>query len=307
MTAESRGVLLSLLEPETTVEAFFRDVWQQRAYESHGRPDRFANLFDHVAFERALGDCEGLKASSHDARGWPVETPIGRVEARAAYERGATVCLSSIRNDPRLDRFRRGFATDVRHAGEPCFNCYYSPDGHGFGLHLDDHPVFILQIEGRKRWRYSTRPGVAHPLTTITFAPGVALVQVPWRGAIARPDESAFAETILEPGDVLYLPEGTWHSASAIGSSLALTLAIDRATPLDLVQQAVLARVAECPSLRFNLPGVTAAAADAAVVPPELREPLEDALQRLRQIVGDLRAEDLYRVWQQLAATHEGR
>ena len=42
--------------------------------------------------------------------------------------------------------------------------CYLSPRGYGFNAHFDAHIVTQLQIEGRKRWRYSVRPGVVDPL-----------------------------------------------------------------------------------------------------------------------------------------------
>lgn len=65
----------------------------------------------------------------------------------------------------------------------------------------------------------------------------------PWE-LVEGPAELDVEEVVLEPGDVLCLPGGTWHAAKAIGYSLALNLAF---TPLPFGQilQAVLAHAVQ--------------------------------------------------------------
>jgi len=282
---------------------FFANVWQRRSLHVRGEARRFAHLFDADALRRAAPACERVKVGTSDARGWPAEAPLAAARIDEAFAAGATVCLQVITGVPALDELRARFARELLQAGEPCFNCYWSPDGKGFALHLDDHPVFVLQVSGRKRWRYSKTPGLAQPLSTVSFPPGVPFVRLPW-GVVQRPDESGFAEAVLEPGDVLYLPQGTWHAAAAVGESLALTLAFDRATPLDLVQRAVGAFVAAHPELRHNLPGFPAGGVAPDAPPAELGEALASALASLQGLVAGLRVEDLYRLWREDAARH---
>jgi hypothetical protein len=93
---------------------------------------------------------------------------------------------------------------------------------HGFDVHWDDHDVFVLQVAGRKRWRVHgpTRPFPMHR----------DVVDPP------RPDGEPVAEYLLDDGDVLYVPRGHWHDASAIGEpSLHLTFGFTPATGVDLV------------------------------------------------------------------------
>lgn len=288
--------LLTGLEPAT----FFAEYWERRPLLLRGAPGRFAGLFSPAAFDRASGHCDHLKVSRRDPRGRPQEYPIAPEGAAAAFAAGGTLCASGIHGDPALDGFLRAFAGEVASAGEVAFNAYYSPDGKGFALHLDDHPVWILQIAGSKRWRYSPEP-LINPLTTVTFPPGVQEVTLPWCGTLPRPDESRFLEGVLAPGDLLYLPAGTWHEAAAIGSSLALTLATDRATPLDLIQEAFLERVRHRRDLQRNLPGAWAREADAADRRAALRAELDSALGKLRAVVADIGAGDLERVWRHRA------
>lgn len=295
------GRALDCLLGDVSREHFFARVWQQRALFTHGPADRFSGLFDMAAFARAARECETLKAVVKDAGGSQVEVPLRPEQVDAAFASGATICAQLVR-DPVLDAFRAAFAGDIRHAGAPVFNVYFSPDGRGFGLHVDDHPVWILQIEGSKRWWYSPEPGIPNALTTISFAPGVQTVTLPW-GVVERPDESGFVETVLEAGDALYLPEGSWHKAAATGRSLALTLAVSRSDGLQLVQRALGPLVASSPVLLGNLPGFPAEQLGADV-PERLRAPLDETLRQLRMLLDGLSTADLYAAWRGLAAEH---
>src|SRR5207244_11533076 len=80
-------------------------------------------------------------------------------------------------------------------------NMYLTPAGaQGFGPHFDDHDVFIVQIEGYKRWRlYESARKLPLKFEDLI---------VP-RERLVGPVE----EVRLEPGDLLYLPPGFVHEA----------------------------------------------------------------------------------------------
>ena len=111
----------------------------------------------------------------------------------------------------------------------------------GYGVHWDDHDVVVCQLEGRKRWR------VYGPTR---LAPLHEDVEMP-----APPPERPIAEFVLEPGDVLYLPRGWWHTASASeGSpSLHLTCGLTAVTGVDLLAW-VSATLRLDPTVRTDLP-----------------------------------------------------
>lgn len=291
--------LLGDLAPGT----FLADYWQKLPLHVGGRPRRFAELFDAAAFRHATRHCASLKVSVRDLLGRVRERPLAPDQVEAALRANGTVCISEIRDNPRLDAFMAGFADELMQAGELSFNCYCSPDGQGFALHLDDHPVWILQVEGHKQWWYSPQP-FDNPLTTVSFPPGVALAQLPWSAPLARPDEADFINVTLAPGDVLYLPEGTWHRAAAAGRSLALTLACSRVSALDLVREVIGRRVAGERALNRNLSGIGAGLKHGIAPARVEAESLAEALAGLRAMLAEVSEHDLLQAWQTLANKH---
>ncbi|GES27686.1 hypothetical protein San01_01730 [Streptomyces angustmyceticus] len=96
-------------------------------------------------------------------------------------------------------------------------NMYCSwPEQQGFDQHHDDHEVFILQIEGTKRWVVSEET-YKYPLDKYNNV----------SDDTGEPKGPPYIETELHPGDVLYIPRGHWHYAVAGDEpSLHLTLGV---------------------------------------------------------------------------------
>jgi hypothetical protein len=163
---------------------------------------------------------------------------------------GSTVVLQGLhRLWPPLIEFADQLAADLGHPTQ--VNAYITPpSSRGFSPHYDVHDVFVLQVAGEKHWRIH-EPVLADPLRT-----------QPWTDREAEVAAAAEAEpvidAVLRPGDVLYLPRGFLHSATALGEiSAHLTIGIHPVTrwaaaesALDLVR----AMAAEDPQLRGSLP-----------------------------------------------------
>jgi len=81
----------------------------------------------------------------------------------------------------------------------------YAEDQGSVGPHVDDYDVFLIQAEGRRRWRISTRADA--PLGLV---PDLEV-------KILERFESDH-DWLLEPGDILYLPPGIPHWGVAEGA-----------------------------------------------------------------------------------------
>jgi 50S ribosomal protein L16 3-hydroxylase len=81
----------------------------------------------------------------------------------------------------------------------------WASDGGGVGPHLDSYDVFLLQVQGRRRWRIARVRSAAER----AFVEGLPL-------KILQRFEPT-QDWVLEPGDLLYLPPGWAHDGVAVG------------------------------------------------------------------------------------------
>ncbi|MGH8825750.1 MAG: cupin domain-containing protein, partial [Jiangellaceae bacterium] len=164
----------------------------------------------------------------------------------ARYAGGATLVLQGLhRLWPPLIEFAGRLAAEL--AAPVGVNAYLTPAGNrGFATHYDTHDVFVLQVGGRKRWRVH-EPVLIDPLERQSWAGRADEV-----AAVA--ESPPVLDTVLEPGDSLYLPRGWLHAAEALGEpSIHLTLGVRAVTRYALVE-ALLALAADEVALRSGFP-----------------------------------------------------
>ena len=122
---------------------------------------------------------------------------------------GATIVLQGLhRIWPPLRAFTQDLAGSLGCAVQA--NAYLTPAGNtGFQTHYDTHDVFVLQIAGRKHWRIH-EPAYADPLERQAWG-GLA------DEVSAQSAGPPYLDHVMAPGDLLYLPRGWLHAASALG------------------------------------------------------------------------------------------
>ncbi|MEV8449481.1 cupin domain-containing protein [Streptomyces parvus] len=247
-------------------EEFARDVWGRTASLTRGASG-FADVFSPSAvdelisrrglrtpFLRVAKDGATLPSSSFTAPAGVGATVADQLDDTAlwrAFADGATLVLQALHRtwEPVADLVS-GLSAELGHPVQA--NAYVTPpQNRGFDAHYDVHDVFVLQIEGAKRWVIH-EPVLPDPLR-----------DQPWtdhRAAVA--DRAAHGtphlDTMLRPGDVLYLPRGWLHSAQAQGEvSIHLTLGVHAWTRYALAEQltrAALAALGDDPAMRRSLP-----------------------------------------------------
>jgi len=182
------------------------------------------------------------------------------------YAGGATLVLQGLhRIWPPLTDYARRLGAELRQPLQ--VNAYLTPAGNkGFATHYDTHDVFVLQVDGTKRWRIHD-PVLPEPLERQGWGGHADEV-----GAVV--DGPATLDVVLAPGDALYLPRGWLHSAQAQGErSLHLTFGVRALTRYALVEE-LLQLAAEDPRLRATLP-YAMDVADPEAVAPELARTVE--------------------------------
>ncbi len=151
------------------------------------------------------------------------------------YDDGATMVLQGLQlTDPALGRAANNIALAL---DEPVqINAYLSPaNARGLELHFDFHDVFVLQLDGCKRWRvWEPLPRTRDPIKSRTRIP------LPTLDELGEP----LLDLTLTTGDCLYLPRGFPHAAETIeAASSHLTFGVLAVTWQRAVRHAVDAAV----------------------------------------------------------------
>jgi hypothetical protein len=142
---------------------------------------------------------------------------------------GTTVVLQGVhRTWQPVGRLSAELAAELGHPVQ--VNAYITPpQSQGFASHYDTHDVFVLQVAGRKQWRVH-EPVLASPMPDEPW-------EVVREQVVAQAERIPVIDTVLEPGDCLYLPRGFLHSAVALGgTSVHLTFGIHAVTERDVVR-----------------------------------------------------------------------
>jgi 50S ribosomal protein L16 3-hydroxylase len=165
-----------------------------------------------------------------------------------------------------LDRFR--FVPDARLDD---LMVSYATNGGGVGPHFDSYDVFLLQVQGRRRWRIGR---LAEPQL---------LDDVPLR---ILANFEAEQEFVLEPGDMLYLPPRWAHDGVAEGECMTASIGFRAPRRSELVRE-LLVRVLEDEeddqSPLYRDPQQTAVERPAAVPQGLQQFALESVAELLRQ------------------------
>jgi ribosomal protein L16 Arg81 hydroxylase len=188
---------------------------------------------------------------------------------------GHTVVLQGLhRLWPPLIDFAGALTTDLGHPVQ--VNAYITPSSsQGFSAHYDVHDVFVLQIAGEKRWRIHA-PVHRNPLPDQPWADRRSAVE-------ARAQETPVIDTVLRPGDALYLPRGYLHAAEALGDvSCHLTVGVHPVTRR-AVLESLLDIVSDDPALRSSL-ALGVDVSDPASVEDDLRATVEALTARLQSV-----------------------
>ena len=274
-------------------DVFADKHWGQAPLLTQGRPaDTYADLFDADAVD-ALVSTHGLRTPfARMAKGGDVVAPrlftrsggagasiadqLADDKVLALLADGTTLVLQALhRTWPPLVRFAAALSGELGHPVQ--INAYITPpQNQGFASHYDNHDVFVLQIAGRKQWRIHP-PVLTDPLPDEKW-------EKRRREVAAQAEKAPLLDSVLAPGDALYLPRGYLHSAVALGElSIHLTVGVHAITRHDIVHE-LLDAITRDPRLRASLPmGVDLA--DPSVLAPVVAETTRALAEVARDLI----------------------
>jgi 50S ribosomal protein L16 3-hydroxylase len=175
-----------------------------------------------------------------------------------------------------------------------------SPGG-GVGPHLDSYDVFLLQVQGQRRWRIARARRAAER----AFVEGLPL-------RILQRFEPTH-EWVLGPGDMLYLPPGWAHDGVAEGGDCMTASVGYRAPAAGEIARELLARAGDdgAPGERLYADPAQPATAHPGQLPRDLVAFAHEAVARalrdpglLERALGEWLTEPKARVWFEPGAAH---
>jgi 50S ribosomal protein L16 3-hydroxylase len=212
-----------------TPQVFMRRHWQKQPLViRQAVPGIVPPLGRSELFALAGRDDVESRIVEHGEGGWALRHgPFGKRQLPSTKQDAWTLLVQGVdlhvaAGHALLSRFR--FVPDARLDD---LMVSYATDGGGVGPHFDSYDVFLLQVQGRRRWRIGR-------MNDATLQPDVPLKIL----ARFEPEE----EHLLEPGDMLYLPPRWAHDGVAEGECMTCSIGF-RAAARDEVGREVLQRL----------------------------------------------------------------
>jgi 50S ribosomal protein L16 3-hydroxylase len=187
-----------------TPAQFMRRHWQKKPLLVRGAMPGMTPLLSRAElFALAAQDEVESRLVSNIAGRWRFRRgPFARRALPALSQPRWTLLVQGLDlHDERAHELMQRFSF-VPHARLDDLMASHATDGGGVGPHFDSYDVFLLQVQGRRRWRI----GRGRDLTLLDGVPLKILANF-------EPEE----EHVLEPGDMLYLPPRWAHDGIALG------------------------------------------------------------------------------------------
>jgi 50S ribosomal protein L16 3-hydroxylase len=187
-----------------TPAQFMKRHWQRKPLLVRGAvPGMQALVPAARLFELAARDDVESRLVVQDRGGWTLrQGPLARRAIPPAKRVGWTLLVQGMDlHDAGVHALLQGFRF-VPEARLDDLMISHASDGGGVGPHFDSYDVFLLQAQGRRRWRIGRQKD-------LTLQPDVPLKIL----AHFEPEQ----EFVLEPGDMLYLPPRYAHDGIAEG------------------------------------------------------------------------------------------
>lgn len=233
-----------------SVKQFLSEHWPHRHHVTHGPLERLEALTRIPALQdvRSLAHAYGERIPvwfPKELKRQTLQSIYGShfqpLDALVLYAAGATLFFKHVdRWVPALRPMLRQLEHELSlPPGSAYCSAFASPGEAGAVAHFDHDFNFTLQLRGRKRWLIAENRHVRSPtrgynvLDHAQALPEELALYSPPRLPAAMPRNATTVE--LEPGSVMFLPRGYWHTTHTHEESLALVFVLAPPTWGDVV------------------------------------------------------------------------
>ena len=214
-----------------TPEQFMRRHWQKKPLlVRQAVADLQPLLAPRELFALAGRDGVESRLVAREGKGWRLQRgPFTRRALPPLKQPGWTLLVQGVDlHEPSAHALLHGFSF-IPAARLDDLMISYATDQGGVGPHFDSYDVFLLQAQGRRRWRIGRQQD-------LRLQEGVPLKILA--------DFRAEEEYVLEPGDMLYLPPRYAHDGVAIGECQTYSIGFRAPAQAELARE-LLQRIAD--------------------------------------------------------------
>ena len=220
-------------------DAFMQRIWQRKPWLVRGAWAQPAFIDRASLFALAAREDVESRLITQTGRRWALtHGPIKRRAMPALSQRAWTLLVQGV--DLHLDAahglLRRFDFVPWARLDDVMVS--FATDGGGVGPHTDDYDVFLLQVQGKRRWQVGP---VDHAR---------------WRTHTPLKQLKGFAPTdswTLDAGDMLYVPPGWGHHGTAVGSCITASIGF-RAPRAGELARDLMARMVDDDDERIGAP-----------------------------------------------------
>lgn len=176
------GTLACLFGSDNARDAFFSNHFKDTAVHIVRKEANLESPLQEISMRNFYEACEFINLRKRGSSDLLDKSKMSFQDLEEYIQTGGSAVFSVVEKET-------GKMYEIKHRLEQCFgqelsfNVYHSgPNGVALTPHYDAYDVFVLQLEGEKTWE------------------------------IVKSEEETVSLTLV-PGDLLYIPQGMWHSA----------------------------------------------------------------------------------------------
>jgi ribosomal protein L16 Arg81 hydroxylase len=211
--------LRSLLNLDTSAEAFLATYWPEQMYIAKGPVERLAGLVDYDFDALVRMKKHHTKAFFRGVDGTSQSIVIEPGQEKPLYDAGFTIYFHNL-SSPKIAQWVSTLDGELGLVrGHTRVASFASRRGLGLKPHYDQNDNFVCQAKGTKRWRIWPNTSVKHP--TVGYTVGGKMtptheVEAPE----GFPKEMGPHPQVVDmvEGTVMYMPRGMWHDTETVES-----------------------------------------------------------------------------------------
>jgi len=274
---------------------FFERCFGRRSEVLRGNAERFAQL-DAALDLDALTRASVVHGVTDDEYGRQTRSRVPSEDVASLHGSGVTL-YGDVSGEPAADAILQQLHRELRlGAGVGRALLSWSSPGTGLGAQFRAHHGFVLQLSGQTQWWFGETPavpwatdsGCVHGDGHAVYTTGDSARPVlgPTGATVMVPPREELRHEVLEPGDVLYLPPGTWQLSEAVDDCRALSLSPPRLSTGELIMDLLSRRLSSDAEWAADLRG-----------PVDLEARLGAGLASLREALDALDPVQLEHSW----------